>query len=84
VVFDNVNSDPFTGSQGGEGLAAIARDTPGAIRVRLEAYEENTRPLTEYYREKGLLIPVSAEGHPDEVFERTLKALGESIPSATV
>jgi len=50
-------------------------DRPDAIAVRLEAYESATGPLIEFYRKLGLLTPVSAEGTPDKVFSRTLKAL---------
>lgn len=50
-------------------------DRPQAIRVRMEAYETSTAPLTNYYRSKGLLISISAEGTPEEIFERTLKAM---------
>jgi adenylate kinase len=50
-------------------------DRPEAIAVRLEAYESATQPLIEFYRKLGLLVPVSAEGTPDNVFSRTMKAL---------
>jgi adenylate kinase len=50
-------------------------DRPEAIAVRLEAYESATQPLIEFYRKLGLLAPISAEGTPDKVFARTLKAL---------
>jgi adenylate kinase len=50
-------------------------DRPEAIRVRMEAYEKSTSPLADYYRRKGLLISIAAEGSPEEIFERTLVAL---------
>jgi adenylate kinase len=50
-------------------------DRPESIRVRMAAYEKSTAPLAEYYRNKGLLIPVLAGGAPEEIFRRTLKAL---------
>jgi adenylate kinase len=50
-------------------------DRPESIRVRMEAYERSTLPLAEYYRKKGLLRSVSAEGRPEEIFQRTLKEL---------
>jgi adenylate kinase len=52
-------------------------DRPESVRVRMAAYEKSTAPLAEYYRSKGLLIPVLAEGAPEEIFKRTLKALKE-------
>jgi adenylate kinase len=53
-------------------------DRPEAIRVRMEAYEQSTRPLADFYAKRGLLQTVSAEGTPEEVFERTLNALDAS------
>jgi adenylate kinase len=50
-------------------------DQPESIRVRLKAYEEDTKPLVEYYKERGLLVTVSAEGSPEEIFQRTQAAL---------
>ncbi|MGH9106733.1 MAG: adenylate kinase [Acidimicrobiales bacterium] len=45
-------------------------DTEEAIRRRLELYEAETSPLVEWYRERGLLAAVDAEGSPDEVGAR--------------
>jgi adenylate kinase len=54
-------------------------DRTESVRVRMEAYERSTAPLTEFYRRQGLLVPVSAEGTPDEIFSRTLAALRTGI-----
>lgn len=50
-------------------------DTPEVIHQRLQAYREQTRPLTDYYLRKGLLQAIGAEGTTDEVFERIKAAL---------
>jgi adenylate kinase len=50
-------------------------DRPESIRVRMAAYEKSTAPLADYYRNQGLLVPVLAEGAPEAIFQRTLKAL---------
>ena len=50
-------------------------DRPEAVRVRMQAYLKSTAPLTQYYRERGLLVTVSAEGKPEEIFQRTVQAL---------
>jgi adenylate kinase len=50
-------------------------DRPESITVRMEAYERSTAPLIEFYRDQGLLLPVSAVGSPDEICARTLTAL---------
>lgn len=50
-------------------------DRPEAIRVRLQVYEKNTAPLTDFYRREGLLVVISAANSPEETFRRTLAAL---------
>lgn len=56
-------------------------DLPDSIRMRLKMYHESTAPLSEYYREQGLLIEISAEGAPDKVFERADAAIRERFLS---
>ena len=51
-------------------------DRPEAVRVRMEVYEKSTQPLTEFYRKRGLLVTIEAEGTPEEIYQRTLTALG--------
>jgi adenylate kinase len=50
-------------------------DRPEAVRVRMAAYEKSTAPLIEYYRRQGLLVSVSAEGTPEEIYRRSVAAL---------
>ncbi len=50
-------------------------DRPESVKVRLEAYERNTAPLIEFYRQSGLLHKIPATGAPDEIFKRTLSAI---------
>ncbi|MGI9428951.1 MAG: adenylate kinase family protein [Bythopirellula sp.] len=50
-------------------------DQPEAIRVRLRAYEAETRPLTDFYERADKLLRVEATGTPQEVFDRTIKQL---------
>jgi adenylate kinase len=50
-------------------------DTEEAIRRRLELYELETAPLTGWYSDRGLLVTVDAVGPPEEVTERTVKAI---------
>jgi adenylate kinase len=50
-------------------------DRPEAIRVRMQAYEKSTAPLIEFYQKQALLISVSAEGSPQEIYERSISAL---------
>lgn len=50
-------------------------DRPESIRIRMEAYEQSTAPLIEFYRNLGLLLPVAATGSPEEICEKAISAL---------
>lgn len=50
-------------------------DRPESIRVRMKAYETSTAPLAEFYQQRNLLVTISAEGAPEEIFTRTIAAL---------
>jgi len=52
-----------------------ADDTEEVIRRRQEIYAEQTEPLIEVYRDRGLLIEVDGLGEIDEVTERVFNAL---------
>ena len=54
-------------------------DRPESIRVRMRAYEEATRPLTDYYAQSERLVSVPASGAPEQVLERSLQALREHL-----
>jgi adenylate kinase len=53
-------------------------DRPEAVRVRMEVYEKSTKPLTDFYRQRGLLVTIEAEGTPEEIYQRTLTAMGSA------
>ena len=50
-------------------------DRPESVSVRMQAYEQSTAPLIEFYRNLELLLPIAATGSPEEICERTIKAL---------
>jgi adenylate kinase len=50
-------------------------DSEATIGKRLEVYEAQTQPLAEYYRGRGLLHAVDAEGDIDGVTTRLIAAL---------
>jgi adenylate kinase len=54
-------------------------DTEDVIRHRLDVYKEQTHPLTAVYDERGLLQSVDAVGTPDQVTDRILEALEQSV-----
>ena len=50
-------------------------DQPDAIRRRLALYEEQTAPLIAWYLERDHLVTVDGMGHPDDVFQRLVRAI---------
>jgi adenylate kinase len=53
-------------------------DRPESIRVRMDAYQRVTAPLTDLYRTKGLLISIVGEGSPEEISSRSIAALSNT------
>lgn len=58
-------------------LAARGRDDDQqeVIRQRLVAYDEQTSPLVQYYRERGVLRTIDGVGDLDAVYERILRSV---------
>ena len=46
-------------------------DRAESVEVRMKAYQTSTRPLIDFYQQRGLLISISAEGSPEEIYQRT-------------
>ena len=59
---------------GGE-LIQREDDNEETIRSRLQVYREQTEPVIDYYRERGKLTTIDAEGTIGEIYERLKKAL---------
>ena len=43
-------------------------DSPDTIAHRLDVYHSQTAPLTEFYRDRGLLVEIDGIGTPDQVY----------------
>jgi adenylate kinase len=56
-------------------------DREEVIRNRLEVYRAETEPLVDYYRGRGVLATVDAQGAVEEVHERMKRALGPGCVS---
>lgn len=52
-------------------------DKPEAIKRRLALYDDQTKPLLNYYRDKGILVTVNGDQHMDGVTGEILAALKE-------
>jgi adenylate kinase len=60
------------------GRAAVegrSDDLPDLVRHRLDVYHEKTEPLVEYYRTRGLLVPIHADRSVEEVFSEVQQVL---------
>lgn len=80
AVFNVYTNPPVPGAAGtpcagGHDLVQRADDNEATIGKRLEVYGQQTAPLIEYYRGRGLLKVVDAEGELDAVFGRLETAL---------
>ncbi len=60
----------------GATLVQRADDRPGTVRARLEEYTKQMAPVTDYYRQRGLLAVVDASGTIDQVWRGLLRVLG--------
>jgi len=68
VKFNPPKEEGVCDDCGGE-LIQREDDTEDTVRERLRVYRENTEPVVEHYRDEGVLVEVSGEGTPDDVFE---------------
>ncbi|MCL2525603.1 MAG: adenylate kinase [Coriobacteriia bacterium] len=58
-------------------LETRADDKEDVVRKRLEVYEQNTAPLIDYYRGKGILHPIDGDRSIDEVWADVQKIVTE-------
>lgn len=59
----------------GTPLIQRADDNPETIKARFKVYYQNTQPLVEYYRKKGILKTIDASPTPKVVWENVKKLL---------
>ncbi len=61
-------SDGFCDDHPGSSLDHRADDTTEKVKVRLETYDELTRPLLDYYEKSGRLKKVDGSGEIEEIY----------------
>ncbi len=79
-IFSSLREPVKEGDKCSDCGASIIRrkdDNEETIKERLRVYREQTFPVVEYYRRKGILKEVDGTGTPQEVFERIDSLLGE-------
>lgn len=67
---------------GAEALYQREDDTEDKVRVRLEAYADQTAEVIPFYEEKGLVVRLDGDRGPDEVFASIRGALPEGAARA--
>src|SRR5690606_33293679 len=82
VTLDGVISYELPGEQivgrlSGQHVCQREDDRPEVIRNRMRAYAASTEPLIAYYRERGILISITADDTPEAILEQTLHLLHE-------
>lgn len=59
---------------GGE-LISRSDDNEETFKVRYETYLDNTKPLLDYYKDKGLLVNIDKISNPEETFTEIEKVI---------
>ncbi|OWZ84469.1 adenylate kinase [Natranaerobius trueperi] len=54
-------------------------DNEETAKERLEVYMKNTKPLVEYYEERGILKRINGSQSPDDVFHDIVKEVREKL-----
>jgi adenylate kinase len=65
----------------GSKLVTRNDDREEVIRERLHAYEQQTRPVADYYERKGRLVSVDGGSAADQVFERIFREIETRRPA---
>ena len=69
---------PGTCNKCGGELYQREDDREDTVRKRLQVYNNQTKPLLEYYGRKGMLSQINGVGPTEEVMKRMLAAIGEA------
>jgi adenylate kinase len=80
IYHEKVQPPRVAGKCDRDGAALVHRpdDRPEVVRERLAAYHQQTAPLADYYRGRGVLAEVPGD-QPIEKVEEQLLAIGQSI-----
>jgi adenylate kinase len=78
IVFNRPRKDTICDTCGGE-IYTRDDDRAEAVQKRLEVYREQTAPLIDYYRHRGLLVDVDARPAVDQVLENFRRAIKKPV-----
>jgi adenylate kinase len=77
-IYDHPPKVPGRCDNDGGELIQRPDDRPEVIRERLSTYERQTKPLTEYYRQQGVLEAVDGSASMEEVSRAVLAVLARA------
>ena len=60
----------------GENLIGRSDDNEESFKVRFNTYVDNTKPLLDFYKDKGKLVIIDKINTPNETFEEVKKVIG--------
>ena len=76
VMFNKPRVENICDVCGGE-LYTRKDDNVESVAVRLKTYQEQTKPLIDYYTKKGILLDINGQQEIKDVFKEIVSKLGE-------
>lgn len=76
VMFNKPRVENICDVCGGE-LYTRKDDNVESVAVRLKTYQEQTKPLIDYYTKKGILLDINGQQEINDVFKEIVSKLGE-------
>lgn len=65
----------------GGALIQRSDDKPETVEARLRVYDQQTRPLGDYYQTRGLLRRLDATDSIDQVYKGLCRIVGKAVPA---
>ena len=78
VMFNPSKVDGVCDKCNGE-LYTRKDDNIESVAVRLQTYEASTKPLIEFYNQKGLLVEINGQQEINEVLNEIVEKIGEKL-----
>jgi len=75
---DSPPKKPLTDDVTGEPLVQRADDNVETLTKRLVTFHKQTGPVVDYYRQKGLWVPIDGAQSPNVVWENLAKVFKKS------
>ena len=76
LFFDVADAELLARLEKRRGVEHRADDDPAAVAVRLKAYRDQTAPVLDWYRTRGIVHTIDAVGTVEQVSERVRQVLG--------